>query len=72
MLVTNVGGLSEIIQDKKSGYVTKVDSNSIADALIDFFENNRETNFKQVIIQDKQKYSWDKLIEKIKELYDQL
>ena len=36
MLVTDVGGLAEIVPNGKVGYVTPVDARAIADALLDF------------------------------------
>ena len=41
MLVTNVGGLDEIVPDGKVGYTVHPDVRSIADALVDFFGNQR-------------------------------
>ena len=45
MLVTDVGGLAEIIPHKKLGYVTSLEPNSVADAIVDFYTNNREEEF---------------------------
>ena len=42
MLVTNVGGLAEIIPDGKIGYVVEPEIREIADALVDFYENDRD------------------------------
>jgi len=59
MLVTNVGGLSEIIEDGKCGYVVHPDPTSIAKALWDFFENNREETMVEEVERAKGKFSWD-------------
>ena len=61
MLVTNVGGLSEIIPDMKVGYVVPVDSAEIAKALIDFYENDRKDMFTENLLQEKERFSWDKM-----------
>ena len=45
MLVTDVGGLAEIISHEKVGYVTPVEPNSVADAIADFYIKNREEEF---------------------------
>ena len=37
MLVTNVGGLSEIVMHNKVGYVTKKDPQDIADYILEFY-----------------------------------
>jgi len=58
MLVTNVGGLSEIVPDGKIGYVTEPDSKQIADALCKFFEEHHQEAFEKNIVEEKQKYAW--------------
>ena len=45
ILVTNVGGLPEIVPHKKVGYVVDVSSKAIAEAVKDFYAHNRELNF---------------------------
>ena len=62
MLVTNVGGLEEIVPDGKVGYAVKPEVNCIADALVDFFGNERYDDFKEGIALEKEKYSWSKLV----------
>ncbi len=58
MLVTNVGGLSEIIPDGKIGYVVEPASQKIADALVDFYENERMAEFEANMSEEKKKFSW--------------
>jgi len=72
MLVTNVGGLSEIIPHNKVGYVCNVDSDSIAKSLSDFFENNRITEFTANVIEEKKKFSWDNMVKGITDLVKSL
>ena len=45
MLVTDVGGLREIVPDGKCGYVVKPEPEYIADAIVDYFDNNRKDSF---------------------------
>jgi len=61
MLVTNVGGLSEIIPDGKIGYVVEPDSSEIANALIDFYQKDRIAEFETNIIEEKKKFSWSNM-----------
>jgi len=68
MLVTDVGGLAEIIPDGKVGYVVAPDSNAIADALVDFLKN--KPDFSENIKEEKQKYTWEKLVLAIQSLYE--
>jgi D-inositol-3-phosphate glycosyltransferase len=65
MLVTNVGGLAEIVQDKITGYITEINSGSIADALSDFYNNNREQEMSAQVAVVKHRFSWNSLIEEI-------
>lgn len=68
MLVTNVGGLPETVPNGKVGYVTQVNSQSIADALVDFFENNRAEQFTENVKAEKQKYQWSKLADTLNQI----
>ena len=63
MLVTDVGGLKEIVPDGVVGYVTAVDPAQIADALVDFFANGRKEAFERNIQVEKQKYSWGRMVD---------
>ena len=65
MLVTNVGGLAEIVPNGKAGYVVEPFVEAVADAMVDFFENNRLNDFTENIIKEKEKYSWAKMTEAI-------
>ncbi len=65
MLVTNVGGLAEIIPDRKVGYVVPPDEKSIAEALIDFFRNNRMKELEAGVTEEKKKFSWGNMVDAI-------
>ena len=71
MLVTNVGGLGEIIKDGEIGFVTPPDKNSIADALITFFSSDLIHTFDENIIKEKKKYSWEEMYNNIVKVYKQ-
>ena len=66
MLVTNVGGLAEIVPDGKVGYVVEPDSAQIADALVDFFDNNRQEQFTEGILSEKKQYAWSNMTRSVK------
>lgn len=68
MLVTDVGGLKEIIPHEKVGYVTKVDPLDIREALLDFYSKQRAESFRPHILMEKQKYTWDKMTGTIEKL----
>jgi glycosyltransferase involved in cell wall biosynthesis len=69
MLVTNVGGLAEIVPNGKVGYVVDVEPNQIADALVDFFTNKRSDEFIENIRKEKQKYAWSRMTDAINGLF---
>ncbi len=68
MLVTNVGGLAEIVPHKKVGYVVDVNPKEIADALVDFYKNKRSDEFIGHIKTEKKKYDWSKMTDTIMSL----
>lgn len=72
MLVTDVGGLSEIIADRKSGYVVRPEGSAIADAIVDFYESEREEDFVRETKLLKQNFSWSNLTTKIFEIYNEV
>jgi glycosyltransferase involved in cell wall biosynthesis len=65
MLVTNVGGLSEIVEHNKLGYVVEVDEEEIAMSIIDFYSNNREELFRKNVLAEAHKFSWKNLVDTI-------
>ncbi|MCR4964301.1 MAG: glycosyltransferase [Bacteroidales bacterium] len=70
MLVTNVGGLAEIVPDGKIGYVVEPDSKQIADALWRFFQEQKQEEFERNVVEEKKKYAWSeftKAIDKVLE-----
>ncbi len=72
MLVTNVGGLKEIVPHGRCGYVVNTEPNEIADAIADFFENNRKEEFIRNVREEKKKYSWSKMTGSIMEVYNNI
>ena len=70
MLVTNVGGLPEIVPDGKIGYVVEPDKDQIAAALRRFFEDNKREEFEKNIVEEKQKYSWSRFVEAFGKVID--
>lgn len=72
MLVTDVGGLAEIIPHNKVGYVTPVDSKAVADALFDFYKNDKEAEFTANTVIEKERFSWESFVSGVEELYESL
>lgn len=63
MLVTNVGGLPEIVPHGEAGYVVEPDPLSIAAAIQDFYEQNRLNEFTMNVIKNKKRFSWSAMTE---------
>lgn len=59
MLVTNVGGLSELVDDRQSGYVCERVPTQIADCMLDFVQNNRFAEMSAKVAVKKQEFSWE-------------
>lgn len=70
MLVTNVGGLSEIIPDGKVGYVVTPSVSAISDAIVDFYDNAREAAMAASAAEEKKKYSWSNMAGEIIHIYE--
>lgn len=68
MLVTNVGGLPEIVPNGKIGYVTEPDAKDIADALYRFFQEQKQEEFERNVAEEKKKYAWSRFVEVMREV----
>ncbi len=63
MISTNVGGLPEVIDDGKTGFlVEKENPEQLADAILKYFNENKETEFVDNIKNEAAKYSWTELL----------
>lgn len=69
MLVTDVGGLREIVPDGICGYVVKPEPAMIADAILDFYDNSRKEQFIAAVKKEKEKFGWEKMTKAIIEVY---
>lgn len=59
VIATNVGGLSEVIDDGISGFIVeKENPDEFANAIIRFYDENRENEFSANMKNLKEKYSW--------------
>lgn len=66
VLATNVGGLPDVVEDGKTGYIVEAKNpEKIAEAIEDFFYNERAGQFAEGIETVRYKYSWDKMRETI-------
>lgn len=71
MVVTDVGGLPEVVPDGKTGFVTSPEPTAIADAILKFYEQgipDLDIHLKE----EKKKYSWAAFTKSIFDLYAQV
>ena len=69
-IVTNVGGLPDVVTDGKTGYVVESKNpEQIADAVIRYFKEEKEEEFAQNVKAEEYKYSWDRMTEVVEELW---
>lgn len=69
MLVTNVGGLTEIVPNGKCGYVVNLNVPEISARILDYFSKQREIEFTQHVKEEKKKYEWTAFIKVLVDLY---
>jgi len=72
MLVTNVGGLSEIVFDRRTGYVTEVNAEAIAQAIEDFYVNNREDEMAANVLAEQYRFSWHAMVDSLLQLAESI
>ena len=68
MLVTDVGGLAELIPDGVVGYVVPPTPGAIADAIVNFYAENREATFEAGVREQKKQFSWPVMVAALKEV----
>jgi len=69
MIVTNVGGLSEIVSCGKVGYVIEPDAMQITRAIEKIYENNNLLQMSENMKTEKRRFSWEHFVEQLEELF---
>lgn len=72
MLVTNVGGLAEIVPHGKVGYVVEPNAEDIANALVEFVAEGSEKDFNSGILAEKSKYAWSNMTTSLLDVAEQM
>ena len=72
ILVTNVGGLPELVPHQKVGYVSSLEPEEIASYILDFYQHRRADEFSNNIKEFKKKYSWDLFVQQFDELVSEI
>ncbi|MFQ5750827.1 MAG: glycosyltransferase [bacterium] len=67
-IVTNVGGLAEVVIHNKTGYVVEPESPvALAHAVEKFYAEDKEREFVENVKVEKKKYSWDTMVKAIED-----
>ena len=72
VIVTRVGGLAEIVPDGKVGYVVEPSPSAIVEALNRIYEDGRVEEFAKAMVEERKRFLWKSMCDKIEELYDSL
>lgn len=71
MVVTRVGGLPEIVQHGKEGYVVDVSPEAIATAIADFYHNQQQESMETAVRAARSRFSWENMVRGIEALIRQ-
>jgi glycosyltransferase involved in cell wall biosynthesis len=72
VIVTDVGGLSEIVPDGKTGYVVEPRALNVTQAIEKIYENNNLQRMSENMTTEKRRFSWDYFAEQLETLYEEL
>ncbi len=71
VIATDVGGLAEVVLDKKTGFIVPPENpNALADAVVRFYKEKREQQFRANVLREKKKYNWNSLVKGIEQLVE--
>lgn len=63
MVVSDVGGLPEIVTNGVTGYVTPPDAEAVANAVRDFFAHERAATMRREVARERSRFSWEHLVQ---------
>ena len=69
VVVTNVGGLPDVVEDGKTGYVVDPENpTALADAVVRYFKENRKEEFEENGKKEAYRFDWDRMVETVERL----
>ena len=69
MIVTDVGGLAEIVPDGRVGYVCPPTVEGVAEAIERIYEPGVLERFRENCVEERRRFSWEEMCSRIEELY---
>ncbi len=70
VITTNVGGLPEVIEEGKTGFIVPSENaEALAETIVMFFKIKNKGKFTENIKEYKQQFSWDRMAEEIEQIY---
>ena len=69
MIVTDVGGLAEIVADGRVGYVAPPTVEGVAEAMARIYEGDALERFRANCLEERKRFSWKAMCDRITELY---
>lgn len=69
IIVTNVGGLAEIVPHDRVGYVCAPTVNGVYDALEKIYEGDTIARFSEAMKEERKRFSWSAMCNKIEKVY---
>ena len=71
VIVTNVGGLPDVVIDGKTGYIVPSQQpKALAEAIVRYFQLQKEQEFTENVRKEAYRFSWDRMTEKVGELLE--
>ena len=73
VIVTAVGGLPEVVDDERTGYVVRPEDPKALRAAIDrYFTEGRQAEFAENVKAESRRFSWDRMTETIEGAYEEI
>lgn len=72
MVVTNVGGLAEMVENDVVGLLAEVSARSVADAIARCYEGDNLERYREGVVRNSERFSWNATADRIEELLKEL
>ena len=69
VVTTGLEELKDIVKNNVTGYVVNPDPSAVAEAVSDFYLNDRKADFTRAIIKDKERFRWNKMTAAVIEVF---